>query len=111
MNYKLNFPLTIAICLIIIFISLFYAYSKSKNNIPKTIIKQKVEQYYPYLYKDKTSLIYPNQTDFRSLADGNILLWNDTPINPLLVNCRKDEYQNKLCQTVIGNRSSIPTSP
>jgi hypothetical protein len=109
MNCKLNFPSTIAICLIIIFISLFYAHFKSKNNIPKKV--EEYYPYYPYLYKDKTSLIYPNQTDFRSLADGNLLVWNDTPINPLLVNCGKDGYQSELCQTIIGNRSSIPTSP
>ena len=126
MNCKLNFPLTIGICLILIFASLVYAHHKNKKNAPLSQIQGQqqpkndakdakgVEEYYPYypyLYKDKTSLILPNQTDFRTLGDGNLLVWNDTPINPLLVKCRKDDYQNEVCKYIIGNQSSIPTSP
>ena len=119
MNLKLNFPYTIGICLFIMIPFAIYAYNKSKN-VSTTSAKlnpkenEEVKEYYPYypyLYKDKTSLIIPNSLNYRALGDGNLLVWNDTPINPLLIECRKDDYQKELCKTIIGNQSSIPTTP
>ena len=112
MKFKLDFTYTFIICILIILFSIVYAYNNLKKPI-NTPLKQKEEYYpyYPYLYKDETSLIYPNENNYRILGDGNLLVWNDTPTNPLLIECRKDEYQKELCDFIIGNNSRYPTSP
>ena len=68
--------------------------------------------YYPKMYKYKPLLLkgseYPN---YRNLGNGGLLVWNNTPIDPLYINCRKSIGYNNICNYIVGNGPQSVTSP
>jgi hypothetical protein len=99
-----NNHLFIFICSFIILISiifiLFYS-EKEKFNYP----------YYPFSYQSVPEYIYKNDPNIRLMGSGDLLVWNNDPIMPLLIKCRNSKAEANMCNYIISSQKIIPTTP
>jgi hypothetical protein len=102
---KRNIKITLIIVTTLLILGLVCAHYMNKDS------SNDEEFYnYPNIYQSVPQYIEYNDQNIRLQGNGDLLVWNDTPILPLVVRCRKNNKEKELCNYIIGNQSLYPTS-